>query len=103
MGQAQSDEKSNAFQILETPQGAVDYGDGTLDARGNVLGTYLHGLFHNDDFRQAFLSSLRRRWGLPDSTGGTVVGKEQQYDRLAELVRQSLDIPQIYRIMEGQV
>jgi cobyric acid synthase len=31
------------------------------------------------------------------------VEKERQYDKLAELVRNSLDIPAIYEIMEGQV
>jgi len=103
MGQTQCDEKINAFQVLETPQGAVDYGDGTLNAQGDVLGTYMHGLLYNDDFRQAFLRSLRRRWDLPDSYRDAVIGKTEQYDKLAELVRQYLDIPRIYRIMGEQV
>ncbi len=103
MGQSRRREKSDAFQIIETPQGAADYGDGMLNERGTVLGTYMHGLFHNDDFRQAFLNSLRRHWGLPETAGGSALEKEKHYDRLAELVRHSLDIPEIYRIMEGQV
>jgi len=68
-----------------------------------VLGTYMHGLLYNDDFRQAFLRFLRRRWDLPDSNGDAVIGKTEQYDKLAELVRQNLDIPRIYRIMGEQV
>jgi cobyric acid synthase len=54
-------------------------------------------------FRQAFLSSLRRRWGLPDSNRDAVAEKTEQYDKLAELVRNSLDITRIYRIMGEQV
>jgi adenosylcobyric acid synthase len=103
MGQTLLEEKSGAFQILETPQGTVDYGDGTLNDQGTVLGTYMHGLFHNPDFRRAFLNSLRRHWGLPESEESTTTGREQQYDRLAELVRHSLNMAEIYRIVEKQV
>ena len=34
-------------------------------ARGNVFGTYLHGLFYDDHFRHAFLNHARRVFGLP--------------------------------------
>ncbi len=102
MGQTRSEEKASAFQIIETPQGVADYADGVLNARGTILGSYLHGLFHNDSFRQTFLNNLRKHWGLAESEGNSKIDKERQYDRLAELVRQSLDIPEIYRIMEVQ-
>lgn len=102
MGQTQGEETSHAFRVLATPQGPTDYGDGMLDARGTVLGTYLHGLFHNAGFRRAFLNSLRRRWGLPESRESTAAAKEKQYDKLAELVRRSLKMEAIYKIMEGQ-
>jgi adenosylcobyric acid synthase len=101
MGQTSAAGKTDAFQVYETPQGAADYGDGTLDAQGTVLGTYMHGLFHNTEFRQAFLNTLRRRWGLPESTGSFSGGKEPQYNRLAEVVRHSLNMAEIYRILEG--
>lgn len=99
MGQTSGDDDTSAFLIFETPQGAADYYDGTLNAEGTVLGTYMHGLFHNSGFRQALLAYLRRRAGLPEKSEETSPGKEQQYDRLADLIRQSLDIPAIYRIM----
>jgi adenosylcobyric acid synthase len=101
MGQTRPEERLSAFQILETPQGAVDYGDGTLNDRGTVLGTYMHGLFHNPDFRRAFLNSLRRHWGLPESEE-RAAGREPQYDRLAEVVRHSLNMAEIYNIVERQ-
>jgi len=103
MGQTRSEEATSAFQIIETPQGAADYADGVLNPRGMVLGSYMHGLFHNDDFRQTFLNTLRNYWGLAESAGNSGIEKEQQYDRLAELVRRSLNIPEIYRIMEARV
>lgn len=101
MGQTKCDGDTSAFYIFETPQGKVDYFDGTLNAQGTVLGTYLHGLFHNLDFRRTLLNSLRRRRGLPERQSKATLEKEKQYDKLADLVRCSLDMTAIYKIMEG--
>jgi adenosylcobyric acid synthase (glutamine-hydrolysing) (EC 6.3.5.10) len=103
MGQTSSNGDMSAFYIFETPRGKVDYLDGMLNAEGTVLGTYLHGLFHNPDFRQSLLNSLRRRCGLPERWDGTMMEKEQHYNRLAELVRSSLDMTAIYKIVEEGV
>ena len=101
MGKTRSEEASGAFQIIETPQGVADYPDGVLNARGTVMGTYMHGLFHNDGFRQTFLKTLRSYWGLPESPVDAVISKDREYDKLAELVRANMNIPEIYRIMEA--
>lgn len=103
MGRTRSKEKTNAFQIIETPQGTADYPDGVLNPPGKVLGTYMHGLFHNDGFRQTLLNNLREYWGLAEGRGGNNLNKDKEYDKLAELVRQNLNIKEIYRIMEAQV
>ncbi|MFC2003315.1 cobyric acid synthase, partial [Chloroflexota bacterium] len=103
MGQTEGDGDMSAFHIMETPKGKVDYFDGRINAQGTVLGTYLHGLFHNPGFRKTLLNGLRRRCGLPEKWGSPVIEKERQYDRLAELVRHSLDMPAIYRILERGV
>ena len=100
MGQTKGNGDMSVFQIFETPQGRVDYLDGTLNAQGTVLGTYLHGLFHNFDLRRTLLNSLRRRRGLPERWGGATMGKERQYDKLAELVRSSLNMAAIYKMVE---
>jgi adenosylcobyric acid synthase len=103
MGQTVSPEKTSVFHVVETPQGNVDYNDGMLNETGTVFGTYMHGLFYNDDFRQVFLNNLRKRWGITESSNGTAITKDKEYDKLADLIRQSLDIPQIYRIMESKI
>lgn len=103
MGQTRYQEKSSVFQVFQTPQGATDYGDGSINHKGTVLGTYLHGLFHNDRFRQVFLNNLRRHWGLPENTGDSATGKDQHYDRLADLVRRNVNMATIYKITEGEV
>ena len=102
MGQTKCDEITNAFNIIETPQGKANYSDGVLNAQGTILGTYMHGLFYNDDLRQTFLNNLRRHWGAEEKEGSKNA-KEQQYDKLAELVRQNLNMTGIYRIMEAGI
>ena len=70
--------------------------DGCLSPDGNVLGAYLHGLFHNEGLRRSILSELAARKGTVFRPG-KVLSREEQYDRLAALVRSSLDIDFIYR------
>jgi adenosylcobyric acid synthase len=102
MGETVSAGASGAFQVFATPQGETDYGDGAVNAAGTVLGTYMHGLFENDDFRQSFLNNLRGHWGLTESAENVKLEKDSQYDKLAELVRASLDMELLYKITEGK-
>ena len=71
--------------------------DGAVDADGRVLGTYVHGLFHNAELRQAMMQSLARRKGatLPPDPG---LDLDREYDRLADWVRASLDMELVYRL-----
>jgi len=103
MGQSQTGEPAHAFRVVETPQGKTDYADGVLNTKGTVLGTYMHGLFNNDNFRQIFLNNLRRHWGLDENKAGASIDRDWQYDKLAELVRNNIDMTKIYRIMEAGV
>jgi adenosylcobyric acid synthase len=103
MGQTPGREENSVLKIVETPRGDVDYFDGTRDPDGTVLGTYLHGLFYNDEFREAFLNNLRRHWGMVENAEGAALAKGPEYDKLAALVRSNLNIPGIYRIIEESV
>jgi adenosylcobyric acid synthase len=102
MGQTQTEGGSSPFRIYQTPEGVVNYEDGTMNASGTVLGTYMHGIFNNSGFRQGLLNWLRRRRGLPEIWGADV-DKEKEYDRLADLVRRNLDMKRLYKIMESGV
>ena len=79
------------------------YFDGAISYDGRVWGTYLHGIFDNDAFRLAFVNRLRMEKGLPkihQSANFTqVYEKQQRYNQLAALVRNHLDITQIYEMM----
>jgi cobyric acid synthase CobQ/L-threonine-O-3-phosphate decarboxylase len=67
---------------------------------GMVWGTYLHGVFDADDFRRSFLDRLRVRKGLsPLKTVQVAYDLEAALDRLAMVVRTSLDMERVYRLL----
>ena len=61
-----------------------------------MLGTYIHGLFHNAGVRRALLQrtgSERKGVTLPE---GVDVARDREYDRLADWVRSSLRMELVY-------
>jgi adenosylcobyric acid synthase len=90
------------FSEVRGSSKATDYHlDGAINDSGTVMGTYLHGIFHNKEFAAAFVDSLRKAKNLP-ATGGQILDRQGQYDKLATLARSSLDMAKIYSFMEGK-
>ena len=114
----------NAMPAEEMPDGAVTLVEEAPDGAvcGNVLGTYLHGIFDETPFRSALIDLLRKRKeGTCSETGAaealhvrsshTLSGREsafsgiesarqiqdRQLDMLADVLRESLDWELIYR------
>lgn len=79
--------------------------DGRMDGRirqdGLVFGTYLHGIFDNQVWTESLLSRLAQKKGLTlkSAAQSREAYRQQQYDKLADLVRNSLDMKAIGRIM----
>ncbi|HYW80704.1 MAG TPA: cobyric acid synthase, partial [Thermoguttaceae bacterium] len=93
-GQTDVGDEQQLFQA-DTPNGL-----GVVNRQGNVWGTYLHGVFDADAFRRWFIDRLRTRRGLEPLGGvSATYDIEPALDRLAEIVRESLDIDAIYRRM----
>ncbi len=72
---------------------------------GNVYGSYIHGIFDSQACGQAVVSSLLAAKGLDESAIEAVdmrAYKEAQYDKLADAVRNSLDMDLIYRILNRE-
>ncbi|MFH0940186.1 MAG: cobyric acid synthase, partial [Planctomycetota bacterium] len=88
---------SRAQPIIQRDDGAI-LGAATDD--GCVWGTYLHGVFDADEFRRWFVDRLRKRKGLPAL--GKVCANydlEPAFERLAETVRRSVKMSEIYQMM----
>lgn len=80
------------------------FGDGKLKgmAKDNVVGTYIHGIFDNSNFTNFLLNKVRQEKGLDkiDENFSFKEYKNQEYDKLAQVLRENLDIEKIYEIME---
>ena len=69
--------------------------DGAVSLDGRVAGTYLHGFFANDAARRTLLRALG--WRDPGGEAGATAAqrREAEFDRLADVVRAHLDMPQL--------
>lgn len=79
---------------------------GTVLQKGNVYGSYVHGIFDEDGIAQSVVHALYDRRGLgfdEDSEFDVRSYRESQYDQLAKAVRASLDMDLVYRILEEGV
>ncbi len=73
---------------------------GAASSDGRIWGTYIHGTFDSDRFRRWFIDRLRRRRGMEPLGGVTAVYDiEPALDRLADIVRDSVDMDHIYHVM----
>ena len=69
--------------------------DGWATTDFRIWGSYIHGLFDRDAFRQAWLADLRREKGVGDGSRENLSFaqfQEEQFDKLATVVRQCLDM-----------
>ena len=79
--------------------------DGVANRQGNVLGTYLHGIFDNGAFWRALVDRVRGQKGLARGMGAPMTMaeyREREFDRLAGIVRQNLDMDAVYAILRGE-
>ena len=76
--------------------------DGCKTSEDRVIGTYFHGIFHNDSFRKSYLNHIRKEKGLPPIEERILFHqlREEAFDRLAEHVRQHVDMTIIQEEME---
>ena len=70
--------------------------DGAVAENGQVIGTYLHGIFENENFRGAFLDYLYAQ--EPDSRRG-IGRKGGGFDELARAVEANLDMAKIWQML----
>ncbi len=91
------------FRIVRRGGKTADVEDGLAQPGGRAWGTYIHGIFDNDGFRNMFIEDVGKRSGkivTPSSSPFSFrLWKEEQYDRLAELVRMHVDVGRVLDIL----
>lgn len=94
-GRTVSSEPGRVREVLFSNGEAI----GFSSSESSVWGVYLHGIFDSPDFRTWFLNRMRRKKGLTEEKNSPVFSLDEEFDRLADAVRSSLDMDQIYKIM----
>ncbi|MDR1820441.1 MAG: cobyric acid synthase [Methanobrevibacter sp.] len=78
-----------------------NYFDGSVNDDGSVLGSYIHGIFDNPDFREFILNKIREKKGIGKKKSKEYEClRENELNKLADVVRNSVDIDEIYNIMK---
>ncbi|AKB36356.1 Cobyric acid synthase [Methanosarcina siciliae C2J] len=73
--------------------------DGAIGEEGLVIGTYLHGLFDNENIRNALVRYLCEKKGL-EYKPEEVVSENDAYEELANTFEQNIDMEKLYEIAE---
>lgn len=76
-------------RIMRRASDGVDVADGAVRPDGSVWGTYLHGLFHHDEFRHSWLGEL----GWLATEGATLATPDAEYDRVADALETTVGWP----------
>ena len=74
-------------------------------SRGNVYGSYIHGIFDREGVAEEIAESLAKKKGvsLKEIKNKSLKDwKEEQYDLLADALREHLDMKAIYQILEEE-
>lgn len=72
--------------------------DGSIDEEGLVIGTYLHGLFENENIRNALMKYLYEKKGLEYKLE-EVMTEDGAYEELARVVEKHVDMDKLYEIV----
>ena len=69
--------------------------------KGNVYGTYIHGFFDEDGIASDVVRALAAAKGvtLGGTSGDYRAFKEAQYDKLADAVREYMDMKAVYEML----
>ena len=90
----------NAVPILTLEDGRTD---AYMTPDGRIWGSYLHGIFDNEELVFGLVHEIMKEKGIDPEADELSIAeyKEIQYDKLADLIRNNLDMDRIYRILFG--
>ncbi|HWO95840.1 MAG TPA: cobyric acid synthase [Bacillus sp. (in: firmicutes)] len=75
--------------------------EGTITEDKRIIGTYFHGIFHNDLFREVVLNEIRSKKGLDPihNRASFSQKREESFDLLAKVVRENIQLDRIHELM----
>lgn len=91
---------NDAKPFLQLEDGRID---GAISQDGQVIGTYLHGIFHNRLYTRTLVNELRGKKNLqllPSNVKSDLQMREEAYELLASHVREHIDMDKLYSILQ---
>ncbi|MEA5009994.1 cobyric acid synthase [Clostridium tyrobutyricum] len=89
------------FKIVNKNGAEVSLKDGAVNHKNNVIGTYIHGVFDDMDFRQYILNIVRDKKHLEHKHSLSYDEiRENELDKLADIVRSNIDMKALYDIVK---
>lgn len=89
-------EYKNAFLLVNGQK------EGIYLANGKVIGTYFHHLFHNDDWRTAWLNNIRKEKGMAEKNVLRLQeNRDASYDHVAKVVEAAIDFEFLLHAVEN--
>jgi len=97
VGETVYGEETAPFAEIARAGSSAVVADGAVSLDRRVFGTYIHGIFDDDNFRHAFLAAARAACGLAPLVSRVFVtaNRQSRLDRLAAHFRRSLDLEMI--------
>lgn len=110
-GVAYNGEKITGYEIHQG-QSVVKGGQAFSEIEGrkegcvlnNCVGTYVHGVFDETGFRENYIKKIFDKKGISFDVKTIDIEeyKNSQYDKLADLIRENMDMDKIYEILENK-
>lgn len=98
LGNTEIHEENKSFLLLEN--GA---GEGYYSRNGKIIGTYVHHLFHNEEWRNYWLNEIRKEKRLPlKEVADWKNRKDKKYDELAIAMKDYMNWEKIKGIVHGR-
>ncbi len=98
-----TEKKGVPFGLVNITNANEPLEDGCVS--GNCMGTYIHGIFDEPDFKNALLSVLYANKGLERKKGNPVSYnrfRDEQFDMLAGIMRANMDMKAIYGMIDKE-
>lgn len=103
MGETKISSGESLLTMTETQEGSSNAGKPDGSQQGNVYGVYVHGIFDRREAADGFIGALLKEKGCQYKPGKRIswdTYKEEQYDKLADMIRANMDMEAIYQIIE---
>lgn len=102
MGKTTADDEKNSLIAINKENGKqIHKADGIYNENQRIFGTYVHGVLDSTEFREYLLNKVRVEKSLAPRKSPVYEGfREEELNKLADIVREAIDMNKLYEIME---